>query len=150
VLPLAPPPFAKTVDEIAVGATLMGPVPGGPLRQAAAAWRDAGGTIELERFRLEWGALGITGSGTLALGPDLQPIGGFSGAIQGYDQVMSALVASGRLHAGDIGLARLGLAMLAKAGPNGRPEIRTSFTIQNGEMLLGPIKLGKAPRIAWE
>ena len=40
--------------------------------------------------------------------------------------------------------------MLAKAGPDGRPEIATSFTIQNGEMYLGPVKLGKAPRIDWK
>jgi hypothetical protein len=48
------------------------------------------------------------------------------------------------------GLARLALAVLARAGPDGRPEIKTAFTIQNGEMFLGPAKLGKAPRIAWE
>jgi hypothetical protein len=40
--------------------------------------------------------------------------------------------------------------MLAQRGPNGRPAISTSFTIQNGEMFLGPAKLGKAPRIPWE
>ena len=28
--------------------------------------------------------------------------------------------------------------------------ITTAFTIQNGQMFLGPAKLGKAPRIAWE
>ena len=37
----------------------------------------------------------------------------------------------------------------AKAGPDGRPQIATSLTIQNGEMFLGPAKLGKAPRIDW-
>lgn len=149
-LPLAPAPFGDTVEEIAVGATLMGAVPSGPLRDAVAAWRDAGGTFELDNLHVDWGALGVTASGTLALDADLQPMGSFSGAIQGYDQVMGALVAMGRLRPGDIGLARVGLAMLAKVGPNGRPEIRTSFSIQNGEMRLGPVKLGKVPRIVWE
>ena len=78
------------------------------------------------------------------------PLGGFSGAIEGYDQILTGLVQSGRIRAADAGLARLALAMLAKAGPDGRPEIKTAFRIQNGQMFLGPAKLGKAPRLAWE
>ncbi len=149
-LPMVPVPFRNPVDEIALGATVMGRVPAAPPRRAAAAWRDAGGTIELDHFALRWGTLALTGSGTLALDPDLQPEGGFSGAIEGYDELMTALVAAGRLRAGEARLARLALTMLAKAGPDGRPQIATSFTLQNGEMYLGPVKLGKAPRIAWE
>jgi len=78
------------------------------------------------------------------------PMGAFSGAVEGYDELMAALVASGRMRAGDAQLARLALTMLAKAGRNGRPEIATSFTIQNGQMFLGPAKLGPVPRIKWE
>jgi hypothetical protein len=51
---------------------------------------------------------------------------------------------------GDLTLARIGLAALAKPGPNGKPEVSTSFTIQNGQMYLGPLKLGPAPRINWQ
>jgi hypothetical protein len=54
------------------------------------------------------------------------------------------------MRATDAGLARLALAVLAKAGPDGKPEIATAFTIQNGQMFLGPVKLGRAPRITWE
>jgi hypothetical protein len=147
--PIAPAPFGGTIDEIGVGATLLGGIPSGPLPAAIAAWRDAGGTLELDNFHLEWGALGITANGTVALDGDMQPTASVSGTVQGYDQIIAALAASGRVH-GDLGLARLGLAMLAKSGPNGRPEIRTSFTIQNGEMRLGPMKLGPAPKIVWQ
>jgi hypothetical protein len=149
-MPVAPPGFAKTIESVGFGVTLMGALPPGPLRQAAAAWRDSGGTLELDQFHLRWGELGITGSGTLALDNDLQPVGGFSGAIAGYDQLMTALVTAGRIKAGDARVARLALAILAKAGPDGRPEISTSFRIQDGEMFLGPAKLGKAPHIDWQ
>jgi hypothetical protein len=149
-LPDVPAPFGNPLDEIALGATVMGAIPAGPPRQAAATWRDAGGTIELDHFAARWDTLAISGAGTLALDLDLQPIGGFSGAVEGYEELMAALVAAGRMRAGDARLARLALTMLAKAGPTGRPAISTSFTIQNGEMFLGPAKLGKAPRIAWE
>ena len=149
-LPVAPAPFTNPLDEIALGVTVMGKIPTAEPREAASAWRDSGGTLELDHLALRWGTLGVTGSGTLALDPNLQPIGGFSGAIEGYGELMSALVTAGRMRAGDARLARLALGMLAKAGPDGRPEIATSFTIQNGEMYLGPVKLGKAPRIDWK
>ncbi|HVH81385.1 MAG TPA: DUF2125 domain-containing protein [Stellaceae bacterium] len=147
--PVMPPGFNGPIDDVGFGLTLMGTFPPGPLRQAAGAWRDSGGTLELDHLQLRWGDLRINGSGTLALDNDLQPIGGFSGGVSGFDQLLSALVASGRIKASDARVARLALAMLAKAGPDGRPEISSSFAIQNGEMYLGPAKLGPAPRIDW-
>lgn len=149
-LPRAPSPFRDLLDELAFGVTIKGAIPPGPPRQAAAAWRDEGGTAELDNLTLRWGQVVVTGSGTLALDGNLQPIGGFSGAVEGYDELMNALVAAGKMKPSDAQLARIGLAMLAKAGPDGRPAITTSFTIQNGEMFLGPAKLGPAPRISWE
>jgi hypothetical protein len=149
-LPAAVGPLGDRIEELAFGATLKGPVPSGRLPEALAAWRDAGGTIELDNLRLEWGVLGATATGTLALDRELQPVGGFSGAIEGYDQILTSLVDSGRMRAGDAGLARIALTMLAKAGPDGRPQIRTAFKVQNGQMFLGPAKLGKAPRFTWE
>jgi len=149
-VPAAPAPFASKVDEIAFRVTVMGAIPAAPPRQAADSWRRAGGTVELDHFNLAWGGLRVAGAGTLALDAELQPVGGFSGAIEGYEQLMSALVAAGRLRASDARLARVALAMLAKAGPEGRPQIETSFTIQNGEMFLGPAKLGALPRIDWK
>jgi hypothetical protein len=139
-----------TIEELAFGITLKGAGPSGKLAQAVSEWRDAGGTVELDNLRLNWGGVGATATGTIALDRELQPVGGFSGAISGYDQILTGLVQSGRMRAADAGLARLALAMLAKAGPDGRPEIKTAFTIQNGEMFLGPAKLGKVPRITWE
>jgi hypothetical protein len=142
--------LSDTIDELAFGVTVKGAIPSGKLAQAVAEWRDAGGTIELDNLDLMWGGLGATASGTIALDRELQPIGGLSGAVEGYDQILTALVQDGRIRAADAGLARLALAMLAKAGPDGKPQIRTAFTIQNGQMFLGPAKLGKAPRLAWE
>jgi hypothetical protein len=149
-LPVVTAAFPNSIDEVALAASVMGPIPAGRPRQAAAAWRDGGGTIELRHFALRWGTLAIAASGTLALDRDLQPIGAVSGSVEGYEQLLAALVAAGRIRAGDAGLARLALAMLAKPGPDGRPEIATSFTIQDGQMFLGPVRLGRAPRVSWQ
>jgi hypothetical protein len=148
-LPIAIEPLGATIADLDLAVTVKGPVPEGALPQVAAAWRDAGGTIELDALHFRWGGLQANARGTLALDQNLQPIGGCSGAIEGYDQVIAALVAQGRLAPDKGGLARLALRMLAKAGPDGRPEIATSFTIQNGKMYLGPAPIGKAPHLDW-
>src|ERR1700746_2921081 len=66
---IAAPPgnFGKIINEFARGVALKGVVPGGPLPQAAARWRDAGGTIEVENLHVDWSGLGISANGTLAL-----------------------------------------------------------------------------------
>ena len=149
-LPVGFEPLGGTIDELDFGATVKGGIANGRLPEALAAWRDAGGTIELDKLYLKWGALDATASGTVALDQELQPIAAFSGGVQGYDQILTALVQRGQMRAGDAGLARIALTMLAKSGADGKPEIRTAFTIQNGQMFLGPAKLGKVPRVTWE
>ena len=148
-LPAVPPGFGKTIDELGFGVTMMGTMPVGKLKDAVAAWRDSGGTLELDHLDLRWGAVGLTESGTLALDADLQPEGSLSGAVSGYEQLLNALVAAGRVKASDARIARLGLSFLGQPGADGRPQISTSFAIQNGQMQLGPVKLGKAPHIDW-
>jgi hypothetical protein len=149
VVPVAVPGLAKMIDDLGFALTVKGAFPNGPARQAAAAWRDAGGTVELDSFHLRWGDLVVNGSGTLALDGDLQPMGGFSGGIAGFDQLLGALAAAGRIKENDARIARMALAMLARTGANGQPELSTSLTIQNGQVFLGPAKLGPAPRINW-
>jgi hypothetical protein len=149
-LPAAIAPLGDTIDELDFAATEKGAISSGKLADGLAAWRDAGGKIEIDNLRLKWGALDATATGAIALDQELQPTGGFSGAIQGYDQILTALVQNGQMRASDASLARIALTFLAKIGPGGKPEIRTAFTIQNGQMFLGPAKLGRAPRINWE
>jgi hypothetical protein len=148
-LPAAVEPLGDTIAELDFAATIKGPVPEGPLPQVAAQWRDAGGTIDLDALHFRWGGLAAHATGTFALDRELQPIASFSGAVEGYDQIIAALVAQGSLSAKNAGLARFALKLLAKAGPDGKPQIATSFTIQNGRMYLGPAPLGKAPHIDW-
>jgi hypothetical protein len=149
---IAAPPvnFGKTIDELAFGATVKGVLPAGPLAQAAAAWRDAGGTIEVENLHLEWGGLGITANGTFALDPRLQPQAAFSGGIEGFDAIVDALVAADWLIPEQGSLLRIALGSLAKPGSDGKPQITAPFTIQDGKMYLGPARIGPAPRIIWE
>jgi len=149
-LPKIRAPFHDAVDEFAFDLTVLGPLPNLPPRQAAEAWRDAGGTIEVEKIAARSGDLAVAGSGTVALDREMQPEAAFSGSVQGYDKLIAGLTEAGILPSGGSMLARFGLSLLAKPGPEGQPQIKTSFTMQNGEMSLGPLKLGHAPRIEWD
>jgi hypothetical protein len=149
-VPAAPANFGKTIGELAVGVTVKGALPPGPLARAAAAWRDAGGTIEVDNLHLDWSGLGITANGTLALDQKLQPIAAFSGGIEGFGAILDALVAADQLTPEQASLVQIALTSLAKPGPDGKPQITAPFTIQNGKMYLGPARLGAAPRIAWD
>ncbi|MBV8118620.1 MAG: DUF2125 domain-containing protein [Alphaproteobacteria bacterium] len=149
---VAAPPvnFGKTIDELAFGVTVRGVLPAGPLAQAAAAWRDAGGTVEVDNLHLDWGGLGITASGTFALDEKLQPLAALSGGIEGFDAIVDALVAADWLIPEQGSILRIALSSLAKPGPDGKPQITAPFTIQKGKMYLGPARLGPAPRIVWD
>jgi hypothetical protein len=140
---MAPPPFSNIINSVAIGLTVIGAIPSGPAKDAADAWRQAGGTIKLDHFELYWDRVEITGSGTVALDSELQPSGSVSATIKGYDQLMAALSVASLLSKDDLTPAKIALAMLG-------PAISTNFTIQNGDIYLGPTNLGKAPRITWK
>jgi hypothetical protein len=140
---MVPAPFSNTVQSLAVGLTVIGAIPNRPAAVAADVWRQSGGTIKLDHFEVYWDRVEIAGSGTVTLDPDLQPSGSVSATIKGYDQLMTALSLAGLLPADDLTPAKIALAMLG-------PAISTYFTIQGGDMYLGPANLGKAPQIKWK
>ncbi|HVC53484.1 MAG TPA: DUF2125 domain-containing protein [Stellaceae bacterium] len=148
-VPVAVPALGKTIAGVAFGITVMGAIPSGPPRQAAAAWRDSGGTADLDHLDLSWGPLRIAASGTVALDRELQPIGSFSGAVGGVDALLKALTAAGELRPSDARLAGLALRLMERPGPDGKPQVATSFSIQNGEIFLGPARLGRMPHLDW-
>ena len=117
------------MDEFAFDLTVLGPLPNLPPRQAAEAWRDAGGTIEVEKIAARSGDLAVDGSGTFALDRDLQPEAAFSGSVQGYDKLIAGLAEAGILPPGGSALARIGLSLLSRPGAKGsrrsRPRSRS-------------------------
>ncbi len=74
----------------------------------------------------------------------------FFAGIEGFGEILRALVEADRMSAEQAALAQIALTSLAKAGADGQPQINTSFTLQDGKMYLGPARLGEAPRIVWK
>lgn len=149
-LPVTAPPLGDVIDRIAATLAVKGAIPQGPRRQALAAWRDDGGTLEVEVPGLDWGKLAVTANGTLALDAAMQPIGALTATIRGYGEIIDALATAGALKQGDAALAKLGLGMLAKPGADGKSQITAPLTLQNGFLFIGPARLARVPKIAWE
>ncbi len=149
-LPVTVPPLGDTVERLATTLAIKGTIPGGPRRQALAAWRDDGGTLELQSFALVWGKLTLDAKGTVALDAALQPLGALTATIRGYSEIIDALVATGDLKAGDAALVNVGLGLLAKPAPDGQYQLDAPLTLQNGQAYLGPVRLARMPSFVWE
>jgi hypothetical protein len=133
-----------------IKAQLLGTVDGPTPFQAFAAWRDSGGTAELQSFSLAWGPLQISGNATLALDPAMQPEGAGTAQIRGFAETIDALIAE-RLVKPDAGtIAKAALGLIAKTPPEGGPKVLTApLTIEKQTLYAGPIGLLKIPPIRW-
>lgn len=140
-------PLGSTVRRADIHLQLLGITPA--LWDAAGlrSWRDSGGTLNLSEIGLEWGPLKLTGNGTAALDPQMQPEGAFSTTLSGFESTIDAFAAAGWIkpQAGDV--AKLALGLAARPGPDGKPVVTTPITIQNRRISFGPVKLGTVPEL---
>jgi hypothetical protein len=147
----AKPPLGSYIAVLEGQASLMGVFPAGPAVEAATAWRNDGGTIEVHRLHLEWGPLAIEAGGTLALDANLQPIGALSAIVRGFPETVDALVAGGMVQKSDGDTAKTVLGLLAKSPKGGGPpELTVPLTVQNGWIYVGPVALARAPELRWD
>ena len=151
VLPAGDWPLGPRIGSAGLNLTLMGPLPpaGAPLPRATA-WRDGGGTLELQRIALEWGPLNLTGSATLALDEHMQPMGAATARIAGYAATLDALAATHMIGAGAARTAKAVLGLMAQTPGNGGPaEVDVPFTLQDGTLSVGRIPLIRMPELSW-
>ena len=143
-------PLGARIDALNLEAEVMGAI--GPEINTAsvAAWRDAGGTVEVETFTLRWGPLRLRAEGTLALDGQLQPLAAFTATMTGYGETIDLLVAQGALDANDAVAAKTLLSLFAKTPlTGGAPEIAVPLTIQNQRLSVGPVPLFTLRPIVW-
>ncbi len=147
---LLPGTLGTRIDALALEAEVMGAI--GPEVNTAtvAAWRDAGGTVEVEEFTLRWGPLRVKAAGTVALDGSLQPLAAFTATMSGFAETIDLLVAQGALDANDAAAAKTLLSLLAKTPlTGGAPEIAVPLTIQNQRLSVGPVPLFTLRPIVW-
>lgn len=143
--------LGDTISRFALDASLRGALdPTAADRERLAAWRDAGGTLEINDLTIVWGPLAIAGDGTLALDDNMQPEGAFTAKITGMADLVDALQQAGSISPRDAAVARISLAVLTRAQEGGAPPAaEVPVSIQDRVVSLGPVPLVQLPEITW-
>ncbi|BBK40174.1 hypothetical protein STVA_01940 [Allostella vacuolata] len=148
-------PLGREIARVSAEGAVVESIPSLPPAAALESWRQAGGTIDVERFRVVWGQAELDGAVTVALDRELQPVAAGTAALAGHDAVLDALVESGSLGRMEAFGARAILgAVAAPTAGGGAPVISLQFSVQDGRMLAGPIggstfRLLSLPRVEW-
>jgi hypothetical protein len=141
--------FGTLLPSLRLESHLQGSLPGGSLDQALTAWRDAGGTLEIDSLSVEWPPLALSGKGTLALDRDLQPMLASSCDVRGLFEAIDALVRGGIVRAKDAGMVKLVFGLLMKPDKSGAKTLSVPVTIQDHALSVGPAKLLDLPMVTW-
>ncbi len=144
-------PLGGHVEVVSAEGTVLGPLPemAAP-RVAATAWRDAGGSVEVQLQSLTWGPLSATGSATLALDEELQPMGAGTGHIVGYKGTFDALGSNGVLTHSAVKAAKALLSLMAGVpGGRERQSIDVPLTLQFRTLSMRQIPLALLPEVEW-
>ena len=137
---LAGLPLGPDLSEIEIETTLAGSLPQAPFPIAVALWRDAGGTLELRKFRVNWGDLKLEGEGTLALDAEMRPLGALTARIHKHERLIELAQSGGQLTPNAATGARLVLGLLA-AGNGG--VLTVPVRLQDGLLRVGPAVLAR-------
>ena len=142
--------FGRMVDHIAAEAALTGPLPppAPPARQAAA-WRDAGGALDLRGIALRWGPLAAEGRGVLRLDAALQPAGSGTLAVEHPQEALRALVGAGLVPRRSETAAQAVLALMTRTSGNGAPRVEVPVAIESGTVALARIPLLRVAPVEW-
>jgi hypothetical protein len=102
-------------------------------------------SITVNRMNLSWGALSLKGEGQLDVARSGRVSGRLELEILNWREVLELFVTSGILDAATAGRVRQGLVLLT-IGSDDPNSLKVPLTLKDGEMSLGPIALGPAPR----
>ncbi len=144
-------PLGPSIASLEADAVLSGPLPLGERpAEAAAGWRDGGGSLEIHRLALSWGPLDLTASATLALDDQLQPMGAGNAHIVGYAETLDALAAHSMISRSAATAAKAVLSLLADAQDDGaRPEVDVPLTLQYRTLSMRQVPLLRLPELDW-
>jgi hypothetical protein len=144
-------PLGSRIESVALEAALNGPLPAGSqLTARAAAWRDEGGSLEVQHVETHWGPLGLTATATLALDPELQPMGTGTAQVTGYAETLDALARDGLMSKSAAITAKAVLSLLANAPDDGSPaEVEVPLSLQYRTLSMRQVPLVRLPELDW-
>lgn len=141
-------PLGRTVQAVSLRAETVGPVPRGGDARALAAWREAGGAVDIPALRLDWGAMRLDGAGRIGLDRWLRPHGALALTIAGYREALDGAVAAGMMDRGAAQGVTLALSLMARPGADGRPAVAAPLRLEDGLLSLGPLAIARLRPLA--
>ena len=139
------------IASIVLDAALNGPLPDATgLTAAATSWRDDGGSLAVQHIETHWGPLGLNATATLALDPELQPMGTGTARVTGYAETLDALARNGRMSRSAATTAKAVLSLLASARDDGSPsEVEVPLSLQYRTLSMRQVPLVRLPELDW-
>ncbi|MDP6342189.1 MAG: DUF2125 domain-containing protein [Alphaproteobacteria bacterium] len=138
--PGAPEGWPRRLQDLELQARINDPALAAAAPAALAAWRDGGGTVDLQKLLLVWGQTRIEARGTLALDDAMRPIGALTARITGHGQIIDAAVAAGQMSETAAIAARTVLGLLASAAGG---TLSVPVRLQDGQLFLGPVAIAR-------
>ena len=144
-------PLGPLVTSVVLAGSLEGPTPEPSAPSTfLAAWRDGGGSVEVQKFSIVWGPLDLTTTATLALDDQLQPMGAGTGRMVGYEATLDALAANGVLTRSATTAAKAVLSLMASAPAAGEPaEVEVPLTLQHRTLSMRQVPVIRLPELDW-
>jgi hypothetical protein len=144
-------PLGNTIGEIAAEGAVEGAVPSAqPLLPWVGAWRDGGGSLQIQHMALTWGPLSLAASATLALDDQLQPMGAGTSRLTGYGATLDALAAGGTISRSAATAAKAVLSLLAGTpGDGDSADVDVPLTLQYRTLSMRQVPLLRLPEIDW-
>lgn len=145
---ILPTGTATTLQDLAGQVSLPAPPPASLDVAGLVAWRDAGGTLEIETLRFDWQAMTVSLEATLALDGGLRPLGAGTLRLHNAAAALDALQRSGLLSGKEVERWRLILAALPKRDIDGKSFVELPLAAQDGLLYVGPFPVGRLPSVA--
>ena len=140
-------PLGSRIKKVRAGFKLLGEISKYD-KVAVDAWRQAGGTVEVQWLQAVWGALDLRTVGTAALDDELRPLAAMTADIRGFAEALQALAAAGVISTTVARTGSMALGLIATPSSDGSPSVLTvPLTAQDGGLYLGPVRLARLPTL---
>lgn len=144
-------PLGGSIASMTLDGAFDGPLPPpAPPAAALAAWRDGGGSLEIQKFSVVWGPLNLSATATLAVDDQLQPMGAGTSRIIGYEATLDALASNGVLTKSAATAAKAVLSLMASAPTaDEASEVDVPLTLQYRTLSMRQVPLIRLPELDW-
>jgi hypothetical protein len=139
--------LGRDIASAEIVVRVQGRIAGSKFAEAVKVWRDDGGTLEVGKFALAWGALLLEADGTLAIDAENRPMGAATARIAGFGETIDALATSGAIRPAMGAGLKIALTLMARQEPGAgnRPRVTIPMTAQDGAFSVERFRLFAIP-----